>query len=380
MIRFALVAPRETLFGRGARARAAAEVAARGRTVVLVRGRAVAWVDTFAAELRATGLTVLEVEARGEPSLDQLAAALDRVRPLGADCVVAVGGGAVIDLGKALAALLPATGDPVAHLEVVGEGRPIGPDPLPFVALPTTAGTGAEATKNAVISVPDKALKVSLRDDRMVPDLAIVDPALTDNAPRALTLATGLDAVTQLIESYLSIRANPVTDALCRDAIPGAVAALDRLMTAEDPVARDTLARASHLSGIALANAGLGIVHGLAAVIGGRGAAHGAICGRLLPAALEVNQRVAAGQGLDTGRFGEVDAWLRAGLGGEAGRGTERLRRFIDAHGLPGLVALGCPASEVAPIAGQALKASSTRANPVPLDAGAVAAILDATF
>ena len=250
-----------------------------------------------------------------------------------------------------------------------GGARPALADPLPCVAVPTTAGTGAEATSNAVIGVPGRGLKISLRDPRMVPDLAVVDPALCDGLPRALTLATGLDALTQLIESYLSCRATPLTDALCRGMIGPAAAALRALMRAEDPAARDTLSKASYLSGLALANSGLGVVHGLAAVIGSRGGAHGAICGRLLPAALQVNREVLTRNGAQTARFDEVEGWLAAGLGGG-------LRGFIDANGLADLDALHCPPALWDVTARAALTASSTQANPVQLSVPEIRRIL----
>lgn len=368
MTSFGFIAPRQTIFGRGCRAETVGQITALGGRVLLVRGRSVAWVEELGTNLRNGGLAVLEVFSGGEPTLDQLRDALAHARQFRPDCVLAVGGGAAIDLRKAVAALLPSDRDPVVYLEVIGEGRPIEPDPLPIIAMPTTSGTGAEATRNAVITVPDRAIKVSLRDDRMVPDIAIVDPELTDGAPAHLTLATGLDAITQLIESYLSRRANPVTDAICQGAIPGAIAALARLMVTEDTEARDTLSRASYLSGIALASAGLGIVHGLAAVIGGLGGAHGAICGRLLPAALQMNEEVALRLGKDTHRFTQVASWLEWGLGTSKGSGSTALRGFIDHFGLESLESLGCPVERHREIAFEALKASSTRSNPVTLE------------
>lgn len=379
MAPFSLILPGKTLFGRGCRSETVPQVAAMGQRVLLVRGRSVGWVDGLAAGLRSDGLAAIDLFSGGEPTLDQIRDSLEQARRFHPDCVLAVGGGATIDLGKALAALVRSESDPAVHLEVIGEGRPIGPDPLPFVAIPTTSGTGAEATKNAVIALPEQAIKVSLRDDRMMPDLAFVDPALTDGAPKHLTLATGLDAITQLIESYLSRRANPVTDALCQGALPGAIAALARLMEVEDADARDTLSRASYLSGIALANVGLGVVHGLAAVIGGRGGAHGAICGRLLPAALTVNARVVRDKGLDDARFRQIENWLTEALCGATGTGLETLRRFVDDHGLSTLEALGCPQEDYLEMAGRAMKASSTKTNPVSLNKHEVAEILHKT-
>ena len=376
MVPFGIILPGKTLFGRGCRTETARQVAALGQRVLLVRGRSVAWVDELTAELRSHGLTVCELFSAGEPTLDQLRDARVQARQGRPDCVLAVGGGATIDLGKAIAALVRSESDPAAHLEVIGEGKPIEPDPLPFVAVPTTSGTGAEATRNAVIAVPERAIKVSLRDNRMMPCLAVVDPALTDRAPKHLTLATGLDAITQLIESYLSVRANPVTDALCQNALPGAIAALARLMEAEDPKARDALSRASYLSGIALANAGLGIVHGLAGVIGGHGGAHGAICGRLLPAALTINAQAVRERGLDDARLVQVDDWLTKVLGEVSGTGPLVLRRFVDHHGLPPLEALGCPRADHRHLARLAMTASSTKTNPVTLTEDEIVSIL----
>jgi alcohol dehydrogenase class IV len=191
------------------------------------------------------------------------------------DWVAALGGGAAIDLGKALAALIPAPDGPMEHLEVVGKGLPLKVPPLPFIAIPTTAGTGAEVTRNAVIGLPDHGRKVSLRDERMVARVAIVDPALTDGCPRGVTLASGLDAVTQVIEPFVSVKATPYTDALARPAIATGMAALMRLMQGEDPEARDRLAWVSLCGGLALSNGGLGAVHGFAGVIGGMTGAMG---------------------------------------------------------------------------------------------------------
>lgn len=376
MTPFGFVTPARHLVGRGTRALVAAEVAALAGRAVLVRGTSVPWADTLADDLAATGVAVQVITGQGEPTIDQLRAALDTARPFRPDCVVAVGGGAVLDLGKALAALMPGTGDPVRHFEVVGEGRPLDGTPLPFVAVPTTAGTGAEATRNAVIGMPGQGLKVSLRDPRMVARLAVVDPALTDGAPRAVTLASGLDAVTQLIEPYLSCRANILTDALCRDAIPQGIAALVRLVDTEDPAARDALARTSFLGGIALSNAGLGAVHGLAGVIGGRvGGAHGAICGRLLVPVLRANHQAMSGNAAWLDRLMQVHGWLFAALPGR-GDGVARLADFVDAQDLPRLGALGVTAGDIPGIAEDAARSSSMKANPVALPAGVLEDVL----
>ena len=326
-------------FGRGVIAEAPEAIAALGRRVFLVQGASARHGGALIPALSALGVQVVPFICAKEPDLPLLNAAIAKAQAAGVDCVVALGGGAAIDLGKAVAALIPAAGGAMDHLEVVGKGLPLTADPLPFVAIPTTAGTGAEVTKNAVITVPEHARKVSLRDARMLADLALVDPGLTDNTPKAVTLASGLDAVTQVIEPYLSARANPLTDALCRAGIPRGLSALRRLMQSEDPAARDDLAFTSLCGGLALANAGLGAVHGLADVIGGVAptAPHGAICGALLPHVLKANRDACAGQPDLLDRFDEVQDWI----GGSLTKRRCTLEQWSAQHGLPGLAAMG---------------------------------------
>lgn len=355
-------------FGRGTAAQAVAQTLLRGQRVLVVRGNSVAFADTAIAELMAAGAGVLPVRTAGEPDLAQLDACILAGRAHRADVVLAIGGGSAIDLGKAAAALIPAAHPPLTYLEVVGEGRALDTHPLPFIAVPTTSGTGAEVTKNAVIGVPAHGRKVSLRDDRMLADLAIIDPALSDGCPRDVTLASGLDAVTQVIEPYLSARANPLTDALCHDAIPRGLGALAALMQGEDPAARDDLAFTSLIGGIALANAGLGAVHGLAGVIGGRtGAPHGAVCGRLLAPVLRANRDAMQHHGADLRRFQDIETWIKVALGGTNGCAFDLLDAQIDAWGLPYLTELGVAPAARAALATEAQRASSMAANCLPL-------------
>ncbi|MGR3463757.1 iron-containing alcohol dehydrogenase [Limimaricola sp.] len=362
-------------FGRGRASEAAETIHARGARVLLLRGSHPG-ADRLAAELRARGAEVEEVRQSGEPLIDDLDAVVARGRERRIDVVAALGGGSAIDMGKAAAAMIPAPGGAMRHLEVVGEGRPLEAAPLPFIALPTTAGTGAEVTKNAVIGVPSHGRKVSLRDDRMLADLSIVDPALTDAAPRGVTLASGLDAVTQVIEPYLSCRATPFTDALCRDAIPRGLTALVILMRHESEAARDDLALTSLFGGLALANAGLGAVHGFAGVLGGRvGAPHGALCGRLLPGVLRANAHAVAGQGGDMTRHDEVAGWIAAALG-EWGEPLDAMEAWIDGCGLPRLGAMGVPAAEIPELAEASRASSSMRGNPVALAPAALETVL----
>lgn len=366
MTPFAIALPRRILFGRGEAQKAPALIAAFGPRGVVVHGASATRADWLVKALAAAGCEVLALPCGQEPTLAVLEAATARAKAHRPDWVAALGGGAALDLGKALAALVPATGGAMDHLEVVGKALPLATPPLPFVALPTTAGTGAEATKNAVIGLPDHGRKVSLRDDAMFAALAIVDPALTDHCPRGVTLASGLDAVTQVIEPYVSSKATPFTDALTAPAIPQGLAALHRLMQAEDAAARDALAHVSLTGGIALANSGLGAVHGLAGVIGGLcPAPHGAICGALLGPVLRLNWRQATGDTAD--RLDRVFAQIAAVLGGTAADAPETLADWARAAGLPGLRAQGFPAELVAQTAEAALGSSSMKGNPVSL-------------
>ena len=368
---FGLIAPASIRFGRGLVAEAPARARELGSRAFVVHGAS----PRHAAPL----LDALDMPRDGfacprEPDLPLLLEALDRARAMRAECVIAIGGGAAIDLGKAVAALLTAQSDPMDHLEVVGKGRPLAEAPAPFMAIPTTAGTGAEVTKNAVIGVPAHGRKVSLRDARMIADVAIVDPALTDGTPRAVTLASGLDAITQVIEPYVCTRANPLTDALCRDAIPRGMRALAALMRQEEPQARDDMALCSLVGGLALSNAGLGAVHGLAGVIGGTapGAAHGAVCGALLPHVLSANLAALDRAGPMARRIAEIRVSMSEAIG------TVDLAGWARRHGLPGLREMGLDPAEFDRIAIAAQSASSMAANPVRLSDAMLVGILRA--
>lgn len=366
MTPFAIATPQRILFGRGEAAKAPALIAPFGTRGLVIHGANPARAAWLIDALHAQGCEILSLPCPAEPDLPMLEAALARARPFRPDWVAGLGGGAVLDLAKALAALVPAPTSPLDHLEVVGKGLPLATRPLPFIALPTTAGTGAEATKNAVIGLPDHGRKVSLRDDRMLACLAIVDPALTDHTPRATTLASGLDAITQVIEPYVSSRATPFTDALTAPAIPQGLQALARLMETEDPAARDALAYVSLTGGLALANAGLGAVHGLAGVIGGlTPAPHGAVCGALLAPVLRLNHARATGE--TARRLDAVFAHIATAFGGTAADAPDTLAAWAKNAGLPGLTAQGLSPASHTGVAAAALASSSMKGNPVPL-------------
>jgi alcohol dehydrogenase class IV len=370
-VSFSILQPGRILFGRGVAARAGDLIAGFGSRVLVVHGAhpdRAAWLGVPDAEVQ--GFT-----CAGEPTLPMLMDALYWTRGFEPQVVVGIGGGAVLDMAKALAALIPSPSPVMDHLEIVGKSLPLTAPPLPFIAIPTTAGTGSEATRNAVIGLPEHGRKVSLRDDRMIARIAIVDPALTDHCPRAVTLASGLDALAQVIEPYVSCKATPYTDALTLPVIGPGLAALRRLMEAEDPAARDAIAWTSLCGGLALSNAGLGAVHGFAGVIGGMtGAAHGAICGALIGPVLAANRAAATDEARV--RLDQVCALLAEGLGCTADDAPIALQAWARKAGLPGLEALGIQPKSHDHIVVAAQAASSMKGNPVALSSAALAAIL----
>ena len=299
---------------------------------------------------------VHHVRVDGEPTIDDARRAAGHA---GVEMVVAIGGGSALDLGKAAAALNANGGDPLRYLEVIGEGRPLERPSLPCICVPTTAGTGSEVTRNAVLGSAAHGVKASLRSPHMLPAVALVDPELTCDLPPALTASTGLDALTQLIEPFVSSRANALVDAICRDAIPRAVAALPKAV-AGDRAARAEMSYASLCGGLALANAGLGAVHGLAGPIGGRfPAPHGAICAVLLPHVVAMN---AARTGHP--KFTELGAM------------TGDLAAFVAQFALPPLSSYGIGEDDVPALVAQAKQASSMKANPVSLSDADLADVL----
>lgn len=380
-MQFALAAPARIEFGRGKAALVAPAVIALGLRVLLVRGRSVAWADTLESDLKAQGAAVTVVYGSGEPDLPLLLEFVEQARANQIDVVVGVGGGSVIDLAKALAALVPAPAGPMRYLEVVGEGKPLEAAPLPFVAVPTTSGTGAEVTKNAVIGIPEAGRKVSLRDDRMLANVAVIDPALTDGCPASVTLASGLDAIVQVIEPYLSSRATVLTDALCREAIPIGISALVTLMDREDPEARDAMSLTSVYGGLALANAGLGAVHGVAGVLGGAtGIAHGVICGRFLCPVLRDHDNAPDLPESTRDRLQQVKKWIGEALGTDEDASVDALEQWMGAAGLPDLHRLIDEPVDADAIAAASAMSSSMKGNPVTIPQARLAEMIAKAF
>jgi alcohol dehydrogenase class IV len=376
---FSLLTPAEIVFGRGRIAELNDRCARLGTRALIVHGsnpgRLSAVFDSLAS------VDIVQTLAVGkEPDLETLKTAIAEGKSLGVDLVLGIGGGSVMDSAKVMAAMLPAETDLMSHLEVVGDGLPLAADRLPLILIPTTSGTGAEVTRNAVIDIPEARRKVSLRDPKLLPDLALIDPAMTDGCPRSVTLHSGLDAITQVIEPYLSSRATLFTDMLCREAIPKGLRALKQLMEGESEQARDAMAQVSLFGGLALANSGLGVVHGIAGPLGGLcGAPHGAICGALLPAGIAANRDAVVDDG-HKARIAEVIHWIADAFEVSDEQALTRFREWIIQSGLPGLESIGVTDDHIEATAKSAASSSSMKANPVELSTGAVAGVMRDSF
>lgn len=320
-----------------------------------------------------------------EPSTDDITRAVTHARAHACDFVIGFGGGSALDSAKAIAALLTNSGDLYDYLEVVGRAQPLPNPAAPCIAIPTTAGTGSEVTRNAVLASPAHRVKVSLRSPHMLPRLAMVDPELTYNLPPALTATTGLDALTQLIEPYVSSRANPLVDSLCVEGIRRAARSLRRAVeNPRDPVAREDLSLASLFGGLALANAGLGAVHGFAGPIGGMWVApHGAICAALLPHVIEANLaalHARAPHHPSLARYDEIARFVTAQPHATAPDLVRWTHDLLATLGIPSLSTYGITPADFPAIVEAAARASSMKANPLPLTPAELTAILAAAL
>lgn len=369
------------IFGDGCAESLGTHVAALGERAFVVTGGSCRRVEPLLAGLSRVGVAYTTASVRGEPTCASVLAVVERAREAGSDVVVGVGGGSVLDTGKIVAALLTNTGELADYLEVVGRGQALRARPAPYVAVPTTAGTGAEATRNAVVRDETSGVKVSMRSPLMLPALALVDPLLTHSMPPEVTASTGLDAITQLLEAYVSTRANPITDGICRDGLRRAVPALRRAWArGSDADARREMSLASLYGGVALANAGLGAVHGLAGPLGGLcGAPHGAVCARLLPFVMEANLaalRAGRGAAAALARYDDVARLLAGSSSATADDGVAAVVALCRDLGIPTLSSSGVGAGDLEPLAEAAARSSSMKGNPVVLGVAELAAIL----
>jgi len=361
------------VFGAGKLSEVPALLAELGaQRVLFVTGRDPARSSALETTLRSSVTGLLTLRVSGEPTVDWVRDSLVKVREVRSEAVVAFGGGSVIDAAKALAALAANGGDPLDYLEVIGRGQALAKPSLPLIAIPTTAGTGAEVTRNAVLGSTQERVKASLRSPLMLPRIALIDPDLLAGAPPEVLRSSGLDALSQLIEPFLSSRANPISDALAREGIARSARSLRRAVLGEaDASAREDLAVASLFGGLCLANSGLGAVHGFAAPAGGMfQAPHGAVCAALLPHAMDVNLKALTSRdtsGRGVARFHELARLLSGDTAADGGEAVEWVATLCRELGVPGLSAYGMTANDIPALVAKAKVASSMRANPIAL-------------
>ncbi len=343
-----------------------------GSRALVVTGRDARRAEPLLKILHDDGVRATTFPVAGEPELSTVEQGTELAKTGRCDLVIGFGGGSVLDAAKAIAVMLTNEGDLLDYLEIIGRGRALTKLSAPFIAVPTTAGTGSEVTRNAVLASPEHQLKVSLRSPLMLARVAVVDPELTHDLPPALTASTGLDALTQLIEPFVCSRANPTTDGLCAEGLRRAARSLQKAFNdGQNKPAREDMAMASLFGGLALANAGLGAVHGLAGPIGGRfPAPHGAVCAALLPHVMDTNlralrQRAPASEALR--RYDRVAQWLTGNAGAIGDDGVKWVRELVGDLQIKPLGRYGIRDEHVTDLVAGAANASSMKTNPVAL-------------
>lgn len=371
-MRFEFATATRILFGPGTLSEVAPAARTMGRRALLVTGRAQSRVAPLVAQLKEVGVACYGCIVDGEPTVEFVRRSVEFARHEKCDVVIGFGGGSALDAGKAVAALLTNPGDLEDYLEVVGKGQALAAPSAPFIAVPTTSGTGTEVTRNAVLASTDHRVKVSMRSPLMLARLAVVDPELTYTLPAEITARTGLDALTQLIEPYVSARANPMTDGFCLEGMKRVSRSLRRAYReGQDKAAREDMSVAALLGGLALANAGLGVVHGFAGPIGGMFTApHGAVCAALLPHGIEANIRAFRARSPESPILRRYDGVARILTGraeAAADDAVDWVRELCHDLNIPRLREYGITPTDFPVLVEKAAKASSMKANPIAL-------------
>ncbi len=364
-------APR-IIFGPGTINQVASLAAGMGKNACVVTGRSTTRAQPLLEQLDEQKIESITFSVTGEPYTDLAKTGVELARQAQSDIVISIGGGSAIDTGKVIAAMLTNSGQLEDYLEVVGAGKPLSRTAAPHIAIPTTAGTGAEVTRNAVLSVPEHKVKVSMRSLLMLPHLAVVDPILTHSMLPSVTANTGLDALTQLMEVYVSNKANPLTDGICREGLIRAGRSLKRAYEdGGDKTAREDMAIASLFGGLALANAKLGAVHGFAGSLGGMlSAGHGAICAGLLPYVMEANVQALQSRLPDSAalsRYYQIAQILTGDKTAKAADGVKWIHELCSTLKVPPLARLGLKEQDFSTVVAKARKSSSMKGNPIEL-------------
>jgi alcohol dehydrogenase class IV len=373
------------IFGSGSSRRLPTVASALGKSALVATGKDPSrWHEQIEA-LRQAGVETHVFPVAREPEIAVVEAGVFAAKENRCDMVISIGGGSAIDAGKAIAAMLTNPGEVLDYLEVVGRGNPLRNQAAPFIAVPTTAGTGSEVTRNAVLSSPRHRVKASLRSALMTPAIAVVDPELTiDLSPRH-TAATGMDALTQLIEPFVSWKATPVTDMFCREGLLRAASSLKAAFENGSRIeARANMSLASLYGGIVLSNAGLGAVHGFAGPIGGMfDAPHGAVCATLLPYVMETNIRALETRSPKTillKRYDELGSLLTGRRRASRRDAVSWAKDLVQSLHIPGLGAYGIKPADISKIVEHARNASSMKANPITLSPEELASTLEAAL
>ena len=356
------------VFGPGKISEAGTLAAGIGKRALVVTGKSPDRAASLLERLIPKNIAVTTFSIAQEPTIERIDQGVKIAKEADCDLVIGFGGGSVIDSAKAIAALATNPGGALEYLEVIGEGNALEDPPLPVIAIPTTAGTGSEVTRNAVLASPEHQRKVSLRSPLMLPTIALIDPQLTYSVPPDLTAQTGMDALTQVIEPLVSNQANPLTDAICREGIRRAGTSL-RAACENDPAAREAMALVSLFGGLALANAKLGAVHGFAGVIGGMfPAPHGAVCAILLAPVMLTNLRALhqrAPQSEALQKYTEIGVMLAGKPSADAG--VAQVFQLTAALQIPKLSSYGITADDLPTIVEKSINSSSMKGNPLPL-------------
>ncbi len=381
-IKFEFATATRIVFGAGKGNDAGAIAKEFGRRALVVTGSDARRAERILAGLKSNGVSAVTFSVVGEPELATVERGTALARAEHCELVIGFGGGSALDAAKAIAAMLTNDGGLFDYVEIIGRGRPLTKPSVPFIAIPTTAGTGTEVTRNAVLASPEHKLKVSLRSPLMLARVAVIDPELTYDLPPALTASTGLDALTQLIEPFVCNRANPMTDGLCVEGLRRAARSLRVAFSkGTDKDAREDMAVASLFGGLALSNAGLGAVHGFAGPVGGNfSAPHSAICAALLPHVMAMNLRALRQRDPNNAalyRYDEVAWWLTGDMKAKADDGVKWVRALVADLKVPRLGSFGIQREHFAELVAKAANTSSMKANPIALAPEELTEILD---
>ena len=382
---FEFVTSDRILFGIGTVAKTASISKEFGNHALLVCGGGSVPLEKISNLLDDAGISYTIFQVEKEPEVQIIQSGLSLANLSNCDFVIGYGGGSVLDTGKAISALLRNQGDLMDYLEVIGAGKKIENPAAPMIAIPTTAGTGTEVTRNAVISSPEHNVKVSMRSPLMIPTVALVDPELTVTMPPSVTASTGMDALTQVIEGYVSNKANPMTDALAKEGIKrGSRSLFQAYHNGNDRSARNDMALTSLFGGLVLGNSGLGAVHGFAGPIGGMfHAPHGAICASLLPYLMKYNA-IELSKSEDyqyiQSKFRNIAKWVTRDPYASIEDGVEWIKDLADQLQIPGLREIGIKQSDFDRIIEKSKVASSMQKNPIKLSESTLRAILQEAY